>query len=74
MALAGDTLTLRSHFRASAPAPDISLTFDPNLAHATLLGHVTPSGDVALPAVLHSARHGLPACLRHWNRRARAPL
>jgi hypothetical protein len=53
MALRGDTLTLRSLFRAAAPAQDLTLTFDPNLAHATLLGHVTPSGDVSLPAVLH---------------------
>jgi Bacterial alpha-L-rhamnosidase 6 hairpin glycosidase domain len=49
----GDRLVMRSVFQADAPPQDITLKFDPNVTHATLLGHVTPSGDIALPAVLH---------------------
>ncbi len=48
-----NTLRMRSFFRSSAASRDLTLKFDPNVAHATLLGHVTPKGDVALPAVLH---------------------
>jgi hypothetical protein len=49
----GDRLVMRSMFQADAAPQDITLRFDPNVAHATLLGRVTPSGDIALPAVLH---------------------
>ena len=49
----GDRLLMRSVFQPGPAPQDITWKFDPNVTHATLLGHVTPSGDVALPAVLH---------------------
>lgn len=49
----GDTLEMRSLFRPGGAAHDLTLKFDPHVTHATLLGHVTPAGDIALPAVLH---------------------
>jgi hypothetical protein len=49
----GDRLVMRSVFQTGATPQDITLKFDPNVTHATLLGHVTPSGDIVLPAVLH---------------------
>jgi hypothetical protein len=49
----GDTLRMRSRFRPNGAAMDLTLRFNPDVAHATLLGHVTPAGDIALPAVLH---------------------
>ena len=49
----GDTLEMRSLFRPGVAARDLTLKFDPHVTHATLLGHVTPAGDIALPAVLH---------------------
>jgi hypothetical protein len=48
-----DTLKLRSLFRAGASSHDLVLKFDPDITHATLLGHVTAAGEIALPAVLH---------------------
>ena len=48
-----DTLKLRSLFRAGASSHDLVLKFDPDITHATLLGHVTAGGEIALPAVLH---------------------
>jgi len=49
----GDTLRMRSRFRPNADSRDVIWRFDPDVAHATLLGHVTAEGDIALPAVLH---------------------
>jgi hypothetical protein len=49
----GDTLRMRSLFRPGAAAQDVTWGFNPDITHATLLGRVTPAGDVALPAVLH---------------------
>jgi len=49
----GDTLEMRSLFRPGGAAHDLTLKFDPHVNHATLLGHVTSAGDIALPAVLH---------------------
>ncbi len=49
----GDTLRMRSLFRPHGASRDVTWRFDPDVTHATLLGHVTPAGDVALPAVLH---------------------
>ncbi len=49
----GDRLMMRSVFQPGEAPQDITWKFDPNVTHATLLGHVTPSGDVALPAILH---------------------
>jgi hypothetical protein len=49
----GDRLLMRSVFQPGAAPQDITWKFDPNVTHATLLGHVTSSGDVALPALLH---------------------
>ncbi len=49
----GDRLMMRSVYQAGETPQDITWRFDPNVTHATLLGHVTPSGDVALPALLH---------------------
>jgi len=49
----GDTLRMRSLFRPGGAAHDLVWKFDPHVTHATLLGHVTPAGDIALPAVLH---------------------
>jgi len=49
----GDTLRMRSLFRPNGASRDLTWRFDPDVAHATLLGHVTPQGDIALPAVLH---------------------
>jgi len=51
MRAAGDVLRLRSVYRAGAAA--MTWRFNPDLTHATLLGHVTAAGDIALPAVLH---------------------
>jgi hypothetical protein len=48
-----DRLIMRSVFQPGAATQDITWKFDPNVAHATLLGHVTPSGDIALPALIH---------------------
>jgi hypothetical protein len=53
MRCAGDTLQMRSLFRPGGVAHDLTWKFDPHVTHATLLGHVTPAGDIALPAVLH---------------------
>jgi hypothetical protein len=49
----GDTLRLRSLFNAHAASHDLTWKFNPDVTHATLLGHVTKDGDIALPAVLH---------------------
>jgi Bacterial alpha-L-rhamnosidase 6 hairpin glycosidase domain len=49
----GDTLRMRSLFRPNGASRDLTWKFDPNIVHATLLGHVTAAGDIALPAVLH---------------------
>jgi hypothetical protein len=49
----GDTLTMRSHFRLNQASRGLTWRFNPDVTHATLLGHVTAGGDVALPAVLH---------------------
>ena len=49
----GDTLEMRSLYRPGGAAHDLTWKFDPHVTHATLLGHVTPAGDIALPAVLH---------------------
>jgi hypothetical protein len=49
----GDTLRMRSHFVANGASRDVTWKFNPDVAHATLLGHVTTTGDIALPAVLH---------------------
>ena len=53
MRCAGDTLRMRSLFRPGGAAHDLTWKFNPHVTHATLLGHVTPTGDIALPAVLH---------------------
>lgn len=47
----GDTLRLKSVYRMGAAA--MTWRFNPDITHATLLGHVTAAGDIALPAVLH---------------------
>ena len=49
----GDTITMRSIYRTNGTARDLTLKFNPDVTHATLLGHVTAGGDIALPAVLH---------------------
>jgi len=49
----GNTLRLRSLYQPKSDPHDMTWRFDPHVTHATLLGHVTPAGDVALPAVLH---------------------
>jgi hypothetical protein len=49
----GDTLRMRSLFRGRGASRDLTWKFDPYVTHATLLGHVTSGGDIALPAVLH---------------------
>jgi hypothetical protein len=49
----GDTLRMRSLFSPKGTPRDLTLRFNPDVTHATLLGHVTAAGDVALPAVLH---------------------
>jgi len=49
----GNTLRVRTHFSPEAPPRDLTLRFNPDIDHATLLGHVTPTGDVTLPALLH---------------------
>jgi len=48
-----DTLRMRSIYGPGGASRDLTLRFNPDVTHATLLGHVTPSGDVALPALLH---------------------
>jgi hypothetical protein len=49
----GNRLRMRSLFHANGASQDVTWSFDPDVTHATLLGHLTPAGDVALPAVLH---------------------
>jgi hypothetical protein len=49
----GETITIRSFFRPGATAQDVTWTFNSDIAHATLLGHITPQGNIALPALLH---------------------
>jgi hypothetical protein len=49
----GDTLRMRSLFHAGEPPQDLNWRFNPDITNATLLGRVTPAGDIALPAVLH---------------------
>lgn len=48
-----DTLRMRSLFSLKGKPRDLTLKFNPNVTHATLLGHATPAGDISLPAVLH---------------------
>jgi alpha-L-rhamnosidase-like protein len=48
-----DTLRMRSIYRPGGVSRDLTLRFNPDVTHATLLGHVMPTGDVALPALLH---------------------
>jgi hypothetical protein len=48
-----DTLRMRSLYRPDGASRDVTLKFDPDIAHATLLGHVTPGGDIAMPALMH---------------------
>ncbi|MGD0912662.1 MAG: hypothetical protein ABR928_12245 [Terracidiphilus sp.] len=49
----GNTITMLSLFIPGAAAQDVSWKFNADVAHATLLGHVTPEGNIALPALLH---------------------
>ena len=49
----GNALRMRSLFSPKGTAQDLTLRFNPDVTHATLLGRVTAAGDVALPAVLH---------------------
>ena len=49
----GNTLRMRSLFRPNGASRDLTWRFDPDVTHATLLGLVTPEGNIALPAVLH---------------------
>jgi hypothetical protein len=49
----GDTLRMRSMFWRGAAPQDLTWTFNLDVTHATLLGRTAPSGDIALPAVLH---------------------
>jgi len=49
----GDTLRMRSIFQLGDEPRDLTWRFDPDITHATLLGRVTPQGDIRLPAVLH---------------------
>jgi hypothetical protein len=53
MSCEGDKLLMRSFFRPSGASRDMTWKFNPDVTHATLLGHVTAGGDVGLPAVLH---------------------
>jgi len=49
----GDSLSLRTSYNRHSLVQDLVLKFDPDVTHATLLGHVTAAGDIALPALLH---------------------
>ncbi|MGA2560622.1 MAG: hypothetical protein ABSF17_13165 [Terracidiphilus sp.] len=49
----GDAIRMRSFYLPGAESQGLTLRFDPNVVHATLLGHVTSGGDIALPAILH---------------------
>ncbi|MGD0730349.1 MAG: hypothetical protein ABR956_03740 [Terracidiphilus sp.] len=49
----GNKLRMRSLFRPGGVSQDVIWKFNPDVAHATLLGHVTPAGDIALPALMH---------------------
>ena len=49
----GDKLHMRSFFQPNGASKDMVWKFNPDVTHATLLGHVTAAGDIALPAVLH---------------------
>jgi len=53
MRCSGRVLQMRSFFQANGAAKDLTWKFDSNVTHATLLGHVTAAGDIALPALLH---------------------
>ena len=54
----GNTLSLRTIYNPRSSAQDLVLRFDPDVTHATLLGHVTAAGDIALPALLHLSGMG----------------
>ena len=49
----GDSIRMRSLYSANNAPQEMTWKFDPMVTHATLLGHVTSGGDIALPAVLH---------------------
>jgi len=65
----GNILRMRSFFKPNGASKDMTWKFNPDVTHATLLGHVTPGGDVALPAVLHLPGMG---SLRIYANRAAA--
>ena len=54
----GDTLQMRSFYLPGSSPQDLTWKFNPDVSHATLLGHVTQQGDIALPAVLHLPGQG----------------
>jgi hypothetical protein len=49
----GNTLRMRSFFRPDGASRDVTWRFNPDVTPVTLLGRVTPEGDVVVPAVLH---------------------
>ena len=77
----GDALRMRSMYRPGGGSRDLTWKFNPDVTHATLLGHVTSGGDIALPAVLHlpgmgSMRifaRGNDSAILHYDAR-RAPV
>jgi hypothetical protein len=66
----GDALLIRSLYRTKAASRDLTLRFNPDVTHATLLGHVTAGGDITLPAVLHLPGMG---SMRIYVKGANAP-
>ena len=49
----GNTLRMKSLFRPKGVSRDVSWKFNSDVGHTTLLGHTTPGGDIALPALMH---------------------
>jgi len=72
MRCVGDRITMRSHFQPTSAPRDVTWKFNPDVTHATLLGHVTGAGDIALPAVLHLP--GMGSLRIYANGSGAAPL
>ncbi len=51
-------IRLRSHYSRSGSVPPLTLSFDPEVNHATLLGLMDDEKQVNLPALLHLPDHG----------------
>ena len=56
LAFSENAISMRSVTFGNEPGEPMVLSFDPAIAHPTLLGMVTDEGDIQLPALLHFPR------------------